>query len=141
MDTIAASILSSEIPIDKSKDKDLFYEPGYTSILDQTSPFDVNKQQIFTPMMKLYITGSTIYQQSVLTYIYYYGYGWFSDEDRSGPSTWHKMQFYEGEDHIPTQKLNDFTFIYQVFFMMQFFNFASARFTYEKTANPFHKAI
>ena len=42
MDTIAASILSSEIPIDKTKDKDLFNQPGYTSILDQTEPFDVN---------------------------------------------------------------------------------------------------
>ena len=61
-------------------------------------------------MMKVFISGSIIYQQSVLTYIYYYGYGWFSGA--IGPATWHKTQFYSEADHSPTQKLEDFTFIY-----------------------------
>lgn len=62
MDTIAASILSSEIPLDRSKNLDSFEQPGYTSILDQTTPFDVSKNQIFTNMMKINIVSSTIYQ-------------------------------------------------------------------------------
>jgi hypothetical protein len=78
MDTIAASILSSEIPMERSKYQDQFEQEGYTSILDQTPPFDVSKQNVFTPMMKANILGATIYQQSVLTLIYYYGKTWFS---------------------------------------------------------------
>jgi hypothetical protein len=56
-------------------------------------------------MMKMNILGTTIYQQSVLTYIYYYGKAWYYEGSNSGPWNWHKQPFYEGPDHEATPKL------------------------------------
>jgi hypothetical protein len=73
MDTIAATILASAIPASKQIVLEEFKQDSYKSILDQTSPYNSNKDPIFTTSMKLNVISATIYQQLVLVYIYYDG--------------------------------------------------------------------
>lgn len=100
MDTIAATILASEVPASKQIVLEEFNEDSYKSILDQTSPYNSNKDPIFTTSMKLNVVSASIYQQLVLVYIYYDGKSfWTLDLNRedAGPWNWHTAKMF-GED-------------------------------------------
>jgi len=104
MDTVAASILASEVPASKEVHNQEFESENYESILDHTSPFNAQKDKIFTTSMKVNVFSAFIYQQSVLIYIYFYGcLYWYSgdcetnSERLTGPETWHKQGFFRVE--------------------------------------------
>ena len=129
MDTVAASILASEVPASKEVNNQDFSEnENYESILDHTSPFNAQKDKIFTNSMKINVFSTFIYQQAVLVYIYFYGWFFWCPEDTydclsqdSGPNTWHQEKFFDtnnNENIVATHKNQDLTFVYQVFFMM-----------------------
>lgn len=81
MDTVAASILASEVPSSKEVHPQAFESENYESILDHTSPFNAKKDKIFTTSMKLNVFSSFIYQQSVLVYVYFHGcLYWYSGD-------------------------------------------------------------
>jgi hypothetical protein len=140
VDTIAANILAAEVPA--SKEISNFEDSNYVSILDQTSPFDIDssKNKIFTTSMKLNVLSASIYMQSVLFYIYYNGRLYWADNDNpvdSGPDQWHHVKYYEEQiddkdsQLIATKIRQDLTFIYQCFYMMCCFNMFSCTITYE----------
>lgn len=84
MDTIAASILASEVPASKEVNLKHFVSEDYESILDHTSPFNAQKDKIFTTSMKINVFSTVIYQQLVLIYIYFYGCLFWYSGDCSG---------------------------------------------------------
>lgn len=150
MDTMAGQIFGSELP-DQSKPRIIAPPesdgsgPGssknewspYFSILDQTEPNNPNVG-LFTNDMLFMLVIQTIYQQGIMTVIFYFGEIWFVwfqknkfidyntnchdprfNKDFSGPQRWAQEHFYcEATEGAPTQKNIAFTFVYETFFWM-----------------------
>mmetsp|Transcript_28011 Transcript_28011/g.42354 ORF Transcript_28011/g.42354 Transcript_28011/m.42354 type:complete len:262 (-) Transcript_28011:2-787(-) len=134
MDTFSACILASEAP-----------DESNGPILEETVPFNSTSTHLFTPLMKINVVAATLYQQLVLTLIFYWGDPWWYMNNKGkdwGPHHWYRESLEREVDGkiVPTDKCEAYTFVYQVFFMMQLANYTNCRFSYESSAlNPFSK--
>ena len=156
MDTVAACILASELPkiaknqSDVLSNKDFEYDPKANpkqleTILDETLPFN-DKEGLLRFDMKFNIAVATIYQQIVLTILYYHGRLWFDSSEPEvgsldqvfGPKNWYRKELQintelKGDEQWrrnDDEKATSYTFIFQTFFMMQLFNMITCQFSY-----------
>ena len=175
MDTMAGIIFGSELP-DMSvaritprpeNEESLQKDPKYTkwqpymSILDKTEPTNPT-DGLFNSDMKFMLVSQTIYQQLVLTMIFYFGEIWFVwihgnkfinydninchdksfNEKLSGPERWAEEHFYcANKPFPPTQKNIAFSFVYETFFWMQMFNINNCRRVFDYCTVPFRRVL
>lgn len=135
MDTFASLVLSGELPAPKNQ------------LLLQTTPFKKSQDNLLTFDMKFNIAVQTAYQQLILFCMFYNGSVFFENKDPNNifeigkNKSWQETAFFKGTlpngevDFYsePTKKCKDYTFIYNVFFFMQVWNFFICRKTYEKS--------
>lgn len=176
MDTMAGIIFGSELPDQsiprilpkptaEAEEEMIKNNPkykkwkAYTTILDKTEPNDP-KSPLFNEDMKWMLIGQTIYQQLILTMIFYYGELWFvmihknkfidyhvdcheGDQltNLSGPARWAQEHFYCGKVEGPTQKNIAFSFVYETFIWMQFFNLTNCRRVFDYCSVPFKRVL